>query len=132
MVTWRKNGNVKHLFELEVKQTTTVSKINDLAKTKGDLDRLNNENTKSLSDIDIDMKRKAHKQLGNFMVRHSGSIVGKAFSKWKNMAKSLTRRQLIVNNVIDHWRKYQFLFIKNSFKTWIHNTKVRSMKERRR
>lgn len=96
------------------------------------MDRTSNENIRSLSDIDIIMKRKAHKQLGNFMVRHSGSIVGKAFSKWKNMAKSLTRRQLIVNNVIDHWRKYQFIYIRNSFKTWIHNTKVKNMKVRHR
>ena len=93
---------------------------------------MSSENIRSLSDIDIVMKRKAHKQLGNFMVRHSGSIVGKTFSKWKTMAKSLTRRQLMINNVIDHWRKYQYQYIRNSFKTWISNSKVRNMKERHR
>lgn len=70
----------------------TVKTINDLTKVKGDLDKENNEYIKQLGDMDISMKRKAHKQLGNFMVRHSGSILGKSFSKWKMMAKSLTRR----------------------------------------
>ena len=65
-------------------------------KNKGDLDNSNNEFIKQLGDMDINMKRKAHKALGNFMVRHGGSILGKSFTKWKMMAKSITRRDLMV------------------------------------
>lgn len=132
MVTWRKNGNIKFLYELDWKQMHTVKTINDLTKTKGDLDKENNEYLKQLDDAHLQMKRTAHKQLGNFMVRHCGSILGRSFTKWKKMATSLTRRRLVLMDVIDHWRKYQYYYVKNSFKTWISNTKCDDMDERRR
>ena len=61
MVSWRKNGNIKFLFDLHEKQMTTVKTINDLTKTKGDLDKSNNEYMREVDDIGIWMKRKAHK-----------------------------------------------------------------------
>jgi hypothetical protein len=110
----------------------TANHINDLAKIKGDLDKNNNEFIKQLSYLDIHIKLKAHKALGNFMVRHGGSMLGKSFGKWKLMAKSLTRRQLMVQNLFDHWRKYQFYYVRNSLKTWISNTKMNDMNNRHR
>ena len=38
----------------------------------------------------------------------------------------------MVMDVIEHWRKYQFLYMRNCFKTWISNTKMNNMKTRRR
>jgi hypothetical protein len=78
------------------------------------------------------MKRQAHRQLGNFMVRNAGSTLGKAFSRWKLMARSLTKRQHLMTNVVEHWRKYQFLYVRNCFKTWISNSKMHNMSERKR
>lgn len=63
------------------------------------------------------------------MVRNAGSTLGKSFSKWKMLSKSMTRRQLMAMSVVEHWRKYQFLYVRNSFKTWISNSKCRNMRE---
>ena len=43
VVTWRSNGNVKYLFELNEKQMNTVNHIGDLSKIKGDLDKHHDE-----------------------------------------------------------------------------------------
>lgn len=55
------------MFELNEKQKNSCHTINELTKVKGDLDKNYNEYLKQLGDIDIGMKRKAHKKLGNFM-----------------------------------------------------------------
>ena len=75
---------------------STVNTINDLMKVKGEVDKANNEYIRALEDMDINIKRKAHKALGIFMARHGGSMIVKSFGKWKLLAKSLTRRHLMV------------------------------------
>ena len=127
VVTWRANGNLKFMHELNEKQMNTVFSINELTKVKGDLDKHHDECFKHLGDMDLLMKRKAHKKLGIFMVSHGGAILGKSFGKWKLLSKSITRRQRLMICVISHWRKYRFLHSRSTFKTWISNCKMNNM-----
>ena len=36
---------------------------------------------------------------------------------------------MIMKRMIDHWRKYQFYFVKSTFKNWMKNADINEKKE---
>lgn len=67
MKRWRENGNLKRIFELQQIQNETAAAIESRNKNIGEGENIHNAQSKALSDLEIELRRKAHKQLGNYL-----------------------------------------------------------------
>lgn len=79
---------------------------------------------KDLAELEHHTLRKARKCIGAYLVRNSNSKVEATFKLWKHHAIRVSQRQKLAIKVIEHWRKYQFLHVRNCFKTWISAEKT--------
>lgn len=51
------------------------------------------------------------------------------FEKWKEVVRFEKHKSDILKKFVDHWKKYQFYFVKSVFQNWILNSKISERKE---
>lgn len=78
---------------------------------------INSENR--LKFLNDETKRKAHKQLGNFMARFYNNTTVKCFSIWKRINLLHKQREKLVKLTIKHWQKYQMTVVRGAFKSFV-------------
>jgi hypothetical protein len=75
------------------------------------------------------MTTQARRIIANAFARFYYVSETRGFEKWKEVVEFEKRRNRLMQKIIDHWRKYQFYFVKSSFQNWILNANIRERAE---
>jgi hypothetical protein len=75
------------------------------------------------------MTKQAQRIIANAFVRYYYIGETRGFEKWKEFVADQKRKERIMKKMIDHWKRYQFNFVKNILKNWIANTNIQLKKD---
>ena len=53
----------------------------------------------------------------------------RGFEKWKEYVDFEKKKERIIKKTLDHWKKYQFYYVKSSFQNWMLNCDIQERKE---
>jgi len=53
----------------------------------------------------------------------------RGFEKWKEYVDYEKKKERIIKKTLDHWKKYQFYYVKSSFQNWMINCDIQERKE---
>jgi hypothetical protein len=65
------------------------------------------------------LRKKTHKQIGNYLVRYYDNTTFEVFKQWKRKTAKIAKTQKIIERTIDHMRKQQMDGVKSAFKSFI-------------
>lgn len=77
------------------------------------------EGYKIITQTELVLKKKTHKEIGNFLVRFYNNTTFQAFKVWKRKTIKERQVQAIIKRTIEHMRKQQMLAVRSAFKSFV-------------
>lgn len=75
------------------------------------------------------MTKQSQRILSNTFARFYYVGETRGFEKWKDYVRDHKRKQSLLRNMIMHWMRYQFNYVKSAFHNWIINADIRERQD---
>ena len=125
---WKENGHIKLMHEFKEQQNNTHAEIGEKNKQIGEHESHAEDLSKHVEDLGKALKKKAHKQLGNYMQRFYTDTTSSRFKQWRHWASLEHHKAKMMRSMFNHMKKHVFAQFRNACKTFISKEK---QKERR-
>lgn len=75
------------------------------------------------------MTKQAQRIIANAFARFYYIGETRGFEKWREFVIESKRKEQILKKMLDHWKKYQFNYVKSCIKNWMAHANIQEKKD---
>ena len=119
-------GNSQSVVEdtFEEQQTALIENIQSINENLGKLSTKDESQRSENKDLDTKMRNQAKRVIYNGFARWYYVGERRGFEKWKEFVEHKRKQESIMKKMINHWKNYQFYFLKSALKNWMLNADI--------